>query len=797
MNSVRLSREFLFSLDWVSIIHSETEVSLNHFNPKGGQSCPHCGGTDRFHFTNTHKNGTFICRNCGSSDGIGLICLLRHKLNSVGSITKQMRNEVYKELFVKYGNNSYALKQTPHAQECQSLRAIIPANKNLDYRSGTKINLYKQDGSQTLIHNYEKFWEWLGYDGSLIGYIGRKSNKHTHQIYLTEKGWTQGSIGSSRPLFGLQCLQNNLPVIIVEGETTWEAVHKNVSNYAVITWVGGANAVNKSDWSILQDREIYIFPDNDTPGFNAARQIESILRKNNSVRIIYPPSCKPDKWDLADEKEINDHLIETLISKQLPTQESDENVPSVVNLKDLIYSNGRTVGELVLDELYRNGDLIYVSRTLRRYEDGYYKQLDDEYEKHKILQLLRRVITNMAGNKNFATSKHVDEALKFIKLNFTVHSDKINPPGLNLKNGYLKLSYDRNREPVFQLIPHSSKFLFTYKSDVKFDPNISSDYLTKVLNEMLSPEQSTALLRTLAAIFDINKVREVRPREDLRILILKGDGINGKDTLRSWFEKIFSGQSFSSIPLQIFAQADSERVFRLSALLDSRINWASENKSVPIDEIQILKQIITGENITIEKKGCDPIDIPARILCVFHLNDMPIIKTNQESIKSRFAIIEFLNIFKANPDPSKPYEKKVDPRLKHDIKLLNEELLPALLNRLIHEFKLLLKDGIDFRFQDNLVSEIKKESNHLHAFVSECNLVECAASLGFSSKELYDKYIEWCHSNGYSDEGGSLFSDDKIVKSSSAFTKRLKSVFPRLKIDKFGNIRKVGLKVAD
>ena len=37
------------------------------------QPCPACGGTDRFRFTDRHKDGDYYCNQCGAGKGIGLL----------------------------------------------------------------------------------------------------------------------------------------------------------------------------------------------------------------------------------------------------------------------------------------------------------------------------------------------------------------------------------------------------------------------------------------------------------------------------------------------------------------------------------------------------------------------------------------------------------------------------------------------------------------------------------------------------------------------------------------------------
>jgi putative DNA primase/helicase len=54
---------------WQNILSNlGAEVPLNQHT-----ACPHCGGKDRFRFDNKDGNGTFICNQCGSGDGLDLV----------------------------------------------------------------------------------------------------------------------------------------------------------------------------------------------------------------------------------------------------------------------------------------------------------------------------------------------------------------------------------------------------------------------------------------------------------------------------------------------------------------------------------------------------------------------------------------------------------------------------------------------------------------------------------------------------------------------------------------------------
>lgn len=52
-----------------------------------------------------------------------------------------------------------------------------------------------------------------------------------------------------------------------------------------ITWAGSTNAVNKTDFSPVEDRDVVIFPDNDEPGLAAANSLTAILIEKGAKRV--------------------------------------------------------------------------------------------------------------------------------------------------------------------------------------------------------------------------------------------------------------------------------------------------------------------------------------------------------------------------------------------------------------------------------------------------------------------------------------------------------------------------------
>ena len=94
-------------------------------------------------------------------------------------------------------------------------------------------------------------------------------------------------------------------MLIVEGEKAADAGNKLFKGEMIcLSWLGGTGSVSKVDWSPLFGRDVVIWPDNDSPGYKAAGQIEKSLRKVGvkSLKVVSREvlSELPKKWDIAD-----------------------------------------------------------------------------------------------------------------------------------------------------------------------------------------------------------------------------------------------------------------------------------------------------------------------------------------------------------------------------------------------------------------------------------------------------------------------------------------------------------------
>ncbi|MGC1547431.1 MAG: CHC2 zinc finger domain-containing protein [Rhodanobacter sp.] len=177
----------------------------------------------------------------------------------------------------------------------------------------------------------DRWWEglkpkradaYLDPDGALLGYVLRvdmPDGKITPAVTwcIGPRGdarWCMQTFPEPRPLFGLDVLKAkpDAPVLVVSGEKCKSRGQNALPMYAVVSWMGGDNGVNKTDWSPLAGRDVVMWPDADPSGRGAMLGYidGSGLLHEGLAQLAYREGCaslrvidvfgQPKGWDLAD-----------------------------------------------------------------------------------------------------------------------------------------------------------------------------------------------------------------------------------------------------------------------------------------------------------------------------------------------------------------------------------------------------------------------------------------------------------------------------------------------------------------
>lgn len=453
-----------------------------------------------------------------------------------------------------------------------------------------------------------------------------------------------------------------------------------------------------------------------------------------------------------------------------------------------------TFCEEAIQELYNHGSHhVAIDGQLYRFNGRYYEQLDPGTEKIRIREWARtKSVYDPKTRKRvykYMNPRSVNSIWEWALISFGVSSDRVNPPGLNLANGVLKISWS-GRVPKWTLSPHSPHEVYLYCSEVSYDPNANPEHCNRLL-ECLDPAPRVALLRTIAASLDLPNIRRLFSR-GIRAGILRGAGSNGKDSVREATSLIF-GDSMVSVDLSDFKAYDDGRKFYLAPLKHALVNWSSENnKGTSLDGLDSLNVCVTGEKkgIKIEEKNKQPTFLTPQSIHLFNVNRIPRISSGLDSILSRFAIYDFNKTFKQDPDPIKG-ELKADPRFHDDPQFMISEVCPAFLNRLLEELVNFCRDGIDYDSLKHSLDDIQEESTHLWQFVRESGLRQEAGGKVYIT-DLWDALREWYLDNGTLeivelDNGKTknLWNDqankwDANLTGQNQIYKRFKLLFPKI-----------------
>ncbi|KZL28515.1 hypothetical protein PsAD37_00739 [Pseudovibrio sp. Ad37] len=155
-------------------------------------------------------------------------------------------------------------------------------------------------------------WTYRDAAGEVLGYVCRFDEAEAGKSYRPlclfqvagQLKWRWETWPHPRPLYGLDLLAktSDMPVVIVEGEKAADAAKQLLLRHVCISSPSGSNAAKKADWSVLQGREVAIWPDADEAGLKFADDVAGCLEKVGvaTVSVLVPPDDVAKGWDAAD-----------------------------------------------------------------------------------------------------------------------------------------------------------------------------------------------------------------------------------------------------------------------------------------------------------------------------------------------------------------------------------------------------------------------------------------------------------------------------------------------------------------
>jgi hypothetical protein len=188
----------------------------------------------------------------------------------------------------------------------------------------------------------KSYWAFRDADGSLLGYKYRVDSRNIDKeiytvTYRAESGWAKKTWAKKLvPPYGLENLREGptVRVLFVEGEKAKDRAEELFGErWKVLSYSGvkGSSDLWLPDEAFWTDCEIVIWPDNDSPGREAARKVQLLLetlknkpREIRIVRIETVPGITPG-WDLGDYED-TDSIDPDIEIERAETVDSFEHV---------------------------------------------------------------------------------------------------------------------------------------------------------------------------------------------------------------------------------------------------------------------------------------------------------------------------------------------------------------------------------------------------------------------------------------------------------------------------------------
>jgi putative DNA primase/helicase len=621
----------------------------------------------------------------------------------------------------------------------------------------------------------------------------------------------------------LKTIPDSEPVVIpmLEGENNVEIARR--IRLAALT-LQGSNWGDPEIQKMLEalratgkNVSIAIIHDNDDTGIKKGKSVWLVARHLQFPCLIIDPAAIdadiPEKGDIREFLEVMEAdefltRVEAEILKATNSSEPNnflispvrtcENVVCLSSLSsadDYIPDIAPTAGQNFIlkaeDALYSDGHYVSIGGVLYRFTGSYYKELNESSEKRRIGGWLKTYSEKVKGVwvKNRADTASVNAVFSWVVNQTAVDPVEVNPGGLNCSNGVVKINPDGSH----LLVPHDPKQVYTYVG-CRYDPDIDAAYCDRLL-ECLEPSQREIFLRTAAAALNLKLVRSKLTGRGVKGLLCHGEGSNGKDTLRAVLAAVF-GRGMTGRSLSDFKSYDMGRKFALAGIEGSICNWASENTAkVDLDNIQSLKQFITGDPIDIERKGKDSYEYKSNAIFFANCNKLPSITGGTSAIDDRYGILRFDKTYVRNAIAAEG-QLEADPRFKDDEKFILEQVAPAMLNKLLERLPLLLAEGIDYKATKDAMQKAQEESRHLWQFAREVGLeVQSGGRVWIT--DLWDLLVDWYEGIGVLDKELDGKGKEKLiwhelsnkydapVKSINQLSSRFSEIFPKVQVCRY------------
>jgi putative DNA primase/helicase len=238
-------------------------------------------------------------------------------------------------------------------------------------------------------------------------------------------------------------------------------------------------------------------------------------------------------------------------------------------------------------------------------------------------------------------------------------------------------------------------------------------------------------------------------RNELRkAFILIGDKANGKSTYLDCITNMVGENNTCALDLKELGDR-----FRTAELFGKLINAGDDIGDEFIANPAVFKKLVSGDRVTVERKGQDPFDFCNYSKFIFSANNIPRIKDKTGAVLDRLVIVPFRANFSKN-------DANYDPYIKY--KLREPEALEYLIQLGLDGLKRVLDhNGFTIcQAVQNELEEYSENNNPIIGFLRELDVD--VDILNQPTKDVYLRYKLYCNDNGFNPMSAGEFT--KYIK---------------------------------
>lgn len=360
----------------------------------------------------------------------------------------------------------------------------------------------------------------------------------------------------------------------------------------------------------------------------------------------------------------------------------------------------------VFSNYFKNDNKVYCKNNrLYMYDKGYYSDNQSKIEKRMIQYIPE--LSAVQRREVIQYLKLISEEPKITSIYYVA-----------CENGLLDIR-------TKSLTPYTSDIFLANKIQATYDKDAYDENVDKMLNKIsCNSKEIRNLLEEMIGYCLIPTTKFQKA------FILYGDGSNGKSSFLDMVINLLGEQNVSSLSLK-----ELNHNFKLSEITSKMANIGDDISDEYLTDSSIFKKLVTGEEITVDKKNEQPYKIRNYAKMIFAANNLPATYDKSNGMIRRLAIIPFNAIIKKSDPDYDPFI--VD-------KLTSDNAKSYLLNIGLNGIRRVFENNKFTEPQEvqEMIDEYAKENNNVLQFLDNIDVENR------ESNQVYNDYKYWCAENG-------------------------------------------------